>query len=379
MENVQKTTIQLIRYILTGDVPVIDTDTDFELLYGFSRSHGVECMVYDALKKLDIPIPSGTAGKFENAYIANVMIDTMQTEALTEISQAFENAGIDHIPLKGSTVKFLYPMPHYRKCGDIDILIKPEDEEKAEKVMTELGYSENETSKYHETHRVFIKNELFRIEIHRKLIPISNRASDFGLEVWKRTKYVAGFAHRYEMQNEYLYAYIIAHFCKHLKNGGLGISHLNDIFVIRRLEVNSESVKEFVKKSKLTEINEWINAVADMWYGQGNLNAEMRILENIILCSGNYGTAEQRNSFTNSLNGFAKAFVFLRKAIPANDILKYRCREFDVDKKTYITRLLWHWKHLFTFRKEKLEKYYAEYMDRSKNSEDLKKILKFIE
>ena len=45
MEKIYDYTIKLLRYVLKGDVPDLPNDVDFEKLYEFGRSHGVENML----------------------------------------------------------------------------------------------------------------------------------------------------------------------------------------------------------------------------------------------------------------------------------------------------------------------------------------------
>ncbi len=380
MENVQKTTIQLIRYILTGDVPVIDTDTDFELLYGFSRSHGVECMVYDALKKLDTPIPSGPAGKFENAYIANVMIDTMQTEALKEISQAFENAGIDHIPLKGSTVKFLYPMPHYRKCGDIDILIKPEDEGKTEKVMTELGYKVETGWCEHDIHATFKKGQNVEIEIHKRLVSPYERSSNFCDDVWKFVILLADKKNRYGMINGFLYVYLLSHICKHLYYGGAGIRLVTDLYVVKnRLTLDEKEVADFVIKAKLTELEGMLNPIMKNWFEKcGVVSDESRIIEKFIFESESFGNSELHESVLSSDSLTGKLSRFRRQVFPTAGWLKMRYE--TLSKKSYPLIYMWiySWTYILKKKRYKIPKYIKETFSSKRKNEGLKKIVKAI-
>ena len=69
MEKIYDYTIKLLRYVLKGDVPDLPNDVDFEKLYEFGRSHGVENMLYVGLKDLKIDVPKDVFQKFYYSLI----------------------------------------------------------------------------------------------------------------------------------------------------------------------------------------------------------------------------------------------------------------------------------------------------------------------
>ena len=64
---------------------------------------------------------------------------------LEEICRVFESNGIQHMPLKGSVIRRYYTEPWMRTSSDIDILVHPEDLERAKVVLCdELEYTRGE-------------------------------------------------------------------------------------------------------------------------------------------------------------------------------------------------------------------------------------------
>ncbi len=94
-------------------------------------------------------------------------------EALVKL---FENNNIPFVIIKGSAAAYLYPSPFHRAMGDIDVLVKRADFERACALMKENGYSA-ETSGEGFHHIGFKKNGA-EIELHRRLgsIPEDNES-----------------------------------------------------------------------------------------------------------------------------------------------------------------------------------------------------------
>lgn len=293
MEQIHTYTIKLIRYVLNGDIPELPRDIDFETLFEFGKSHGVENMLYVALRDLKADVPKDTMKKFKTAYERAMMIEAFQALELEAISNAFETAGICHIPLKGSVIKYLYPDPSYRKSGDIDILIKPDDKKRVHKIMHENGYLVDKADEY-ELHEGYRKPPFILTEIHDRLVEKNNRAYAFLSNVWENVKPMPGTRHRYEMTDEMLYVFSVAHFAKHIKNGGAGIKFVSDMYVLSKKEIDKNTVGEMLEKSRLSEFDSILSQLTDSWFGNcGDVSPSAERLEDFVLCGGSFGTEEQ--------------------------------------------------------------------------------------
>lgn len=339
MENIYDYTIKLIRYVLNGDMPELPENIDFEKLFAFGRSHGVENMLYVGLRDLKIAVPDDTMKKFKTAYEMQIMVEATQALELEAISEAFEEAGIDHIPLKGSVVKYLYPMPDLRKSGDIDILIKEGAQETACVIAEELGYKYNYIFNKHDVHVELEKPPYMVLELHRRLVGESNRANEFSQQIWDYANVVDGFLHKYEIDENYMYVYLIAHIAKHLSGGGAGIKLINDIWLLQKgNKLDREKITELLKTAQLKEIESYITTLIDKWYRNVNCeNSLISTLEKFVLQGGSFGTAVQQLSIRASDCENKKAFVRKEKLrLLKNDIFKpydYMVEKYSVLKK----------------------------------------------
>ena len=80
-------------------------------------------------------------------------------------------AGIDFVVLNGTAAAMNYPRPELRQMGDIDILVRPEEHERAAALLSTAGYS-RQTENYR--HTVFNSPTGTHIELHRKFASSDN-------------------------------------------------------------------------------------------------------------------------------------------------------------------------------------------------------------
>lgn len=341
MNNVYTYTIKIIRYVLKGDVPKLPENIDFEALFEFSKSHGVENMIYVGLRDLKIEVPELTMQKFKEAYEMAIMVEAMQAIELEQISNAFEEAGIDHVPLKGSVIKYLYPDPSYRKSGDIDILIKPEDCVKSAEILANLGFEVEENFKMKTVHYECVKKSFVKVEMHWRLVGKSNRAYKFCSQIWKNVSIEARMRHRFLINNEFLYVYLMAHLSKHLFDGGAGIRLISDIWVIRNIcNFDIGLIDKFLKKANLIEIHRMVLCLIDRWFGDKcDVDADINMLENIIITGGSFGTYETYRLMKNNDKIGNKIFRFIRMVFPNARLLSGRYP--ILNGKTYLLPVIW--------------------------------------
>lgn len=341
MGNVCQYAIKLIRFALNGDISELTNDIDFELLFEFSKSHGVENIVYTALRDLKIDVPETIMHRFKEAYEIAIMTEAVQTLELGEIVEAFERAGIKHVIMKGSVVKYLYPMPDYRKSGDIDILVHADDEPAVSSVMSDCGYKSDENFEEHDIHFAYRKPPFMLIEIHRQLVRESNRAFKFCSEVWENLHLRDGYKHLYCMNDEFHYVYLMAHLCKHLYSGGAGIRLITDIQVMKsKLNLDKNVLNKYLKKANLTDLHNIINGLIEKWFGDNyEQDQDVELLEKIIFESGSFGSMATKAIIRSNDEKSVKIKTFFRLLFPEAKTLKVK---YPVLKKhSYLLPFVW--------------------------------------
>ena len=65
----------------------------------------------------------------------------VQMSERSRIFRKLTGEGIRILPLKGCVMKELYPLPEYRQMADLDILVDPQNVERAGRLLLDLGFS----------------------------------------------------------------------------------------------------------------------------------------------------------------------------------------------------------------------------------------------
>ena len=136
-----------------------------------------------------------------------------------ELSSVLEKNAIPFLPLKGSVMRRYYREAWMRTSCDIDILIKPEDLQRATDILiNQCGY-EKVTSSLHDIS--FKTPSKQNVELHHMLVEKGKavKSNDILRSVWDRASLRDGFGYWYEMTDEMFFFYHIAHKAKHFEDG----------------------------------------------------------------------------------------------------------------------------------------------------------------
>lgn len=148
---------------------------DWNAFLDSARWHGVAQLVFNNLKKLPERkhIPADIMENLKSDYRKNLIRNTIIFAQLDNILTAFENRGMQVIPLKGAAIsRMIYGDIGLRPMSDIDILVKKTNVHHAEKIVNELGYRPYKGKNLDEFlktshHSVYIKDDIkVLLEIH---------------------------------------------------------------------------------------------------------------------------------------------------------------------------------------------------------------------
>lgn len=257
----------------------------FEELYHFAAMHDLahfvcHSAVYkDELRKCEV-------GK--NLFQAAIFRHVRQDAALHEISDAFTEAEIPFLPLKGSVLRRYYPEPWMRTCGDIDILIRPSDFERGKKALIEQCSLE--------FHSISKKDAQFyglrgvHLELHFVLIRDTALPALQPDEIWSHCTH-DGFC--YAMPDDDFYAYHLMHMKEHFVTGGCGIRTFLDLWVLNhRVEYDSEKRSIKLAECGLTEFAGACTHLSEVWFGTAAHTPLTQSMEDYIVGAGVYGSVE---------------------------------------------------------------------------------------
>lgn len=201
----------------------------------------------------------------------SMMLNYYQIDQFTHRTVSLlEKHGITCFVMKGISLADCYPVPEYRKLGDLDLYINnKKDFQRAEQILHENGYlDEEELSDHHTTYRyTFAKTgRSFLLELHYRVVGLyqyqpANRLIDevfSGKNLKPETQVINGFSYHVFPPTEYVF-YMIQHMLKHYLYSGFGIRLLFDFsFYMERHvgEIDFEKIHSWCRQSHILHLYE---------------------------------------------------------------------------------------------------------------------------
>ncbi len=222
--------------------------TDDKTFYFKTLENGLSGLIFSALDENKI---TKTLFKhLEKDTMLYILKDTLQIEAINMLNHYFNEHKIDHLFLKGSRLKKIYPESHMRAMGDIDVLIHPEDLPKVHQVMDQHGINCIGRSTAHD---IFEMENKLKIEIHPTVYRDFNPKYESLLsDAWEYAHHVEH--HLYELSHEFELVYLLYHLAKHIRLSGVGIRSILDIGLYLRTyqhEINQTLLIEYLNQSNM--------------------------------------------------------------------------------------------------------------------------------
>lgn len=289
MTEFQTGIIALLRSALT-DTPVqLPDNFDFAQALQLGKEHQILPLLFYGIENAHLPVSEDVRVCLRKASLQGVMLDQMQQQRAKELFAAFEEHGIDYMPLKGILLKQDYPHPEMRPMGDLDVLIKPSQYDQIRPIMEQLGYREGVES----DHELVWSCRTLMIELHKRIMPSYNPDffAYFG-DGWQLAKPVDGYSHRFAMSAEDGLIYNLTHMAKHYRDGGIGIRHVLDVAICRKdpAHLDLAYVHRELKKLQLEEFYENVCRTAAVWLEGMESDVMTDLMTSYIFTSGCFGT-----------------------------------------------------------------------------------------
>lgn len=287
-------------------------------LFLLSKKHDIAHLIGYALLKnnlIDKQTDAEVYAKFNQEQVLAVFRYERINYTLNELCDAFENAQIEFIPLKGSVIRDYYPEPWMRTSCDIDILIHESDLEKAVDVLTNnYGYIE----KGKDSHDVslFSPNNT-HLELHYTLIEEDevNSSAEVLKNVWKYAESKEGLKYHKILKDEYFYFYHIAHMAKHFLIGGCGIRTFLDLCILQNIDKNVENRNKLLKQGRLLAFETASKKLSEAWFLNKEMDEVCFEMEEYVLNGGVYGSEKNRVNIQQTKKGgkfkYAMSRIFL--------------------------------------------------------------------
>ena len=238
-----------------------DADCDWEQLLKLAESHAVTAMLYDTVESLGLQITERIKKTAQTTVLANYRL-LFLTSYLTKYLEAY---GIVAVTLKGAATAALYPVPEYRKSGDVDLLIPvTADYERALVLLQQAGFwVDKEQLALH--HTDLRNTEGISVELHNTLTePFENKNINHYLikilpEYAKHTVENTDWGVRLVQPSDAYHAfYLVVHMLQHFLREGFGLKNLCDWTLFWNREVAAVEKERFQKLTQRSGTGQFV-------------------------------------------------------------------------------------------------------------------------
>lgn len=254
--------------------------------------------------------------------------DQKQMVLIAQIKTLFQKEHIDHIFLKGTKLKTLYPESYMRGMGDIDILVRS-DLDVIKNLFKKMGIELESRTLQHDQ---YITPEGLLIEIHPSIHKDFNpKYQTYFKTAWNYTKLVEGY--EYTLLPTFEVIYLVYHLAKHVESSGIGLRSLLDIAIYIEKNVDSIDQKALNETLESLQMTKFFQTI--LYLNHTYFEVEVPLLDSsftmseplvqqvtdYFLISGIHGKGESFNSMAPRLaasenKGKSRFKVLLRIAFP---------------------------------------------------------------
>lgn len=316
--------LSLIRCEIDVNAELNESDIAFisenlEPLYKLSKVHDMAHIVASALFKLGILGDDEISQKFgKQQMIAIYRYENFNYES-EQISRVFDEAEISFVLLKGSVIRPFYPQPWMRTSCDIDILIDPNDLNRAIELLREtLSYTVEDEKNYHDV-SLFSPSGV-HLELHFNIQENIDSLDSVLKDVWQYTELTKGS--RYDFKKEFFVFHMYAHMAYHFLSGGCGIRALMDIWIMEhKMNAPYSCAKELLEKAGIYKFASEISNISNRCFSDNEVDVASDNVLNYICSGGVYGSKENHIAVEKSRNNSVFAYAWKRLFLPYSSMM----------------------------------------------------------
>ena len=290
MKQEHQVLLALIRQSITGEIASFSPETDWGKVVSLAREHMLGAMVYSALSS-HTQVPEETMQALSADYQFAIFRDTQTDHWHKLLEQQLANEGIPHIFLRGVRLKQDYPIPALRTMTDMDVLVHTEDLGRIAKAMESLQAEALDGDGNHNNYKL---PGNIKVEFHPNLIHGDNPVASGINPGWQYAVETESCCQA--LTEEGFYLNIICHLAEHFTDGGAGVRFVLDMWVCRNLrktQPDRSFVEQELLRFGLLEFAQNIEALAEAWFGNGQLTPVLEELGEYILSSGIHGKSDR--------------------------------------------------------------------------------------
>ncbi len=217
---------------------------DWFALYQEAASQALTLLIWDTFTDDErARIPNAVTTQWEQNSLHRIMKNEQLLYEQEQVIRLLDEADIPCVILKGSSSAAYYPNPILRVMGDIDILVRPEQQKAAVEILQVHGYG-GVLDENHHCHLTISKGGI-TVEVHKEPNglfmnsdkKIACRLQDAFADAVDRRQFVNGLPFLADDQQALV---LILHKLEHFMTSGLGLRQMCDwaVFVSQKLDEN---------------------------------------------------------------------------------------------------------------------------------------------
>ena len=259
--------------------------------------------------------------KLQSALHRELMTSVYRCEqmkhTLEEICNAFEEARIPYIPLKGSVLRGYYPYESLRTSCDIDVLIHPEDLQSAVDCLTAKGYR-YEKELFHDV-SLYSPGGI-HLELHFNVKEGVDSLDAVLGEAWNYATLTRGY--RYDFRDSFFLFHMYAHMVHHFLSGGCGMRSLMDIWVTEhKMGISYGCAEELLKRGGIYVFAAKMSRIANQCFAENRIDELGELALKYICAGGVYGSSQNAVAVKKSKNSSSVVYVFRRMFMPYHSMV----------------------------------------------------------
>lgn len=293
MDVQQRGILTLIRCGLTGETLAVPEGFDLETAAPVLIEHGMSALAYEGALRCGLSKEIPSMRKLFMYYCSDIVRSEKQLTAIDCLCAAFEQAGIDFLPLKGCNLKKLYPKPELRPMDDADILIRMEQYDEISPVLREFGYTQLGES----DHELRWRSRELYLELHKRLVAPKEREFFAYFDTgWTRAKRAVEGEHRFCFSTEDELIFQTMHFAKHYRESGIGLKHAVDFWVFTRVHTNLDQTYlcTELRKLHLWEFYQNVLRMVSVWFEDLALDEKSAFMTDMLFRRGMFDARVNR-------------------------------------------------------------------------------------
>ncbi len=310
--STERAVLSLLAHTLFDEPLAAEEGTDWQAVCKEMKTHALTLLPADVLPSL--PLPADVRRDWEDEAMAAYGRNTLMQYGQEDIVRTLDAAEIRFAVLKGTAAAVYYPIPEYRVSGDVDIIVREEDFDRACGVLRENGFRDAFTEQNTDRHLNFEKDGV-QFEVHRRFSFVNDRKTAKKIDALiargiLNTKRAEFGSSSFPILPDALNGLVLLlHIGQHLETG-LGLRQILDYLMFTRTTANDDfwekKMKPLTDAVGLTNLALTVTRLGQIFLGlseDGHAYAlaadeeSVRELIRIILSDGNFGRKDaQRNN-----------------------------------------------------------------------------------